>query len=52
MPFGHKPDVGGIVIDFDEVYHELVEPGISQAVTKSVRADEEMSCQVASSTDV
>lgn len=42
MPFGKKPGVAGLVIDFDAVYKELIAPAISEAGLEPLRADEEM----------
>jgi hypothetical protein len=28
MPFGKKPDNGGLLIDFDSVYYDLISPAI------------------------
>jgi tetratricopeptide (TPR) repeat protein len=42
MPFGKKPGVGGLHIDFDVVYHELIRPSIEKAGLMPLRADEEM----------
>ena len=42
MPFGKKPTAGGAVIDFDDVYRELIEPAIERAGLEPLRADEEM----------
>jgi tetratricopeptide (TPR) repeat protein len=42
MPFGKKPTAGGAVINFDEVYRELIEPAIERAGLNPLRADEEM----------
>ena len=42
MPFGKKPDVSGMLIDFDAVYQELIAPAIKQADLDPLRADEEM----------
>lgn len=41
MPFGKKKDVDGTEIDFDTVYHSLIEPAIEQADMEPIRADEE-----------
>ncbi len=41
MPFGKKPDAGGLMIDFDAVYKELIAPAVDQAGLEPVRADEE-----------
>jgi hypothetical protein len=42
MPFGKKPGIGGLQIDFDAVYHELIKPSIEKAGLEPLRADEEM----------
>jgi len=42
MPFGNKADATGLLIDFDAVYHQLIEPAASQAELQPLRADEEM----------
>jgi hypothetical protein len=41
MPFGKKSDNGGILIDFDSVYYNLIFPSIEEAGLKPIRADEE-----------
>jgi hypothetical protein len=41
MPFGHKPDATGTMIDFDAVYGELIGPAIEDAGLEPIRADEE-----------
>jgi len=41
MPFGKKPDNGGLLIDFDSVYYDLIFPAIEEASLKPIRADEE-----------
>lgn len=41
MPFGKKPDYGGLVIDFDSVYYDLIFSAIEDAGLKPIRADEE-----------
>ncbi|HET8856654.1 MAG TPA: TRAFs-binding domain-containing protein [Nitrososphaeraceae archaeon] len=41
MPFGKKPDNGGLLIDFDSVYYDLISPAIEEAGLKPIRADEE-----------
>lgn len=41
MPFGKKPDNGGLDIDFDSVYYDLIFPAIEEAGLKPIRADEE-----------
>jgi hypothetical protein len=42
MPFGQKMDAGGLTIDFDAVYRELIQPAITKAGMKPLRADEEL----------
>ncbi|OQW38426.1 MAG: hypothetical protein A4S08_09900 [Proteobacteria bacterium SG_bin4] len=42
MPFGKKPAISGILVDFDAVYHELIAPAIRAAGLDPLRADEEM----------
>jgi tetratricopeptide (TPR) repeat protein len=42
MPFGQKPTTAGKMIDFDAVYHDLIEPAIRSADLEPIRADEEM----------
>lgn len=39
MPFGAKSAANGIVIDFNAVYDELIEPGIAAARLEPIRAD-------------
>jgi len=41
MPFGQKPDPTGAVIDFDEVYAQVIAPAIREADLEPLRADEE-----------
>ena len=41
MPFGRKPGLGGVVVDFDAVYAELIAPAIEKAGLEPLRADEE-----------
>jgi len=41
MPFGKKQDNGGLFIDFDSVYYDLIFPAIEETGLKSIRADEE-----------
>ena len=41
MPFGKKQDNGGLFIDFDSVYYDLIFPTIEETGLKSIRADEE-----------
>jgi hypothetical protein len=42
MPFGKKPDGMGNLVNFDQVYHEIIAPAIDQAGLEAIRADEEM----------
>jgi hypothetical protein len=42
MPFGKKPDATGDIVDFDEVYQQIIKPAIEKAGLECVRADEEM----------
>lgn len=42
MPFGKKKAAGGVELDFDAVYQQLIEPSIRQADLEPHRADEEM----------
>lgn len=41
MPFGKKVLASGLVVDFDAVYAEVVQPGIEAAGMEPLRADEE-----------
>ena len=41
MHFGKKPDIGGLLIDFDSVYTDLIFPSIEKAKLKPIRANEE-----------
>ncbi|MGE5598303.1 MAG: TRAFs-binding domain-containing protein [Bacteroidota bacterium] len=43
MPFGVKPDEGGRLIDFDQVYAQVIEPAIRTAGMEPIRADQETS---------
>jgi hypothetical protein len=42
MPIGKKKDAGGVELDFDAIYQQLIEPSIWQADLQPHRADEEM----------
>lgn len=42
MPFGKKPDDNGRSIDFDQIYQQIIDPGIRQADLEPIRADEEV----------
>src|SRR5206468_312638 len=37
-----KPTVGGAMVDFDAVYHDLIAPAVDAAGLQAIRADEEM----------
>ena len=41
MPFGKKPTADGSVIDFDQVYSDLIAPAIELAQLEPLRADQE-----------
>jgi tetratricopeptide (TPR) repeat protein len=41
MPFGKKTDAAGRLVDFDEVYKQLIGPAIRAADMDPIRADEE-----------
>jgi tetratricopeptide (TPR) repeat protein len=41
MPFGKKTDAAGRLVDFDEVYKQLIAPAIRAADMEAIRADEE-----------
>lgn len=42
MPFGKKPDATGDIVDFDEVFGQIIKPAIENAGLECLRADEEM----------
>jgi tetratricopeptide (TPR) repeat protein len=42
MPFGKKPALGGLLIDFDAVYRKVIAPAVTAAGLEPLRADEEM----------
>lgn len=42
MPFGKKPTTSGNVMDFDEVYRQIIAPAIDDAGLSAIRADEEL----------
>lgn len=42
MPFGQKPTSGGMLIDFDAIYQDLIKPAIEDAGLEPLRADEEV----------
>lgn len=41
MPFGTKPGVGGVSIQFDAVYRQVIAPAVEAAGMEPLRADEE-----------
>ncbi|MBV8279870.1 MAG: DUF4071 domain-containing protein [Verrucomicrobia bacterium] len=41
MPFGKKPDIGGLLIDFDAVYKGVIKPAVEAVGLDPLRADEE-----------
>lgn len=41
MPFGRKVDVSGRVVEFDQVYKDIIAPAIEAAQLEPIRADEE-----------
>lgn len=41
MPFGRKPDGAGGIVEFDQVYAQLIRPAIEAAELEALRADEE-----------
>ena len=41
MPFGTKPGPSGMLIDFDAVYQNLIQPAVEAACLEPLRADEE-----------
>ncbi|GMV40058.1 MAG: hypothetical protein AMXMBFR64_17740 [Myxococcales bacterium] len=41
MPFGHKPDSTGRIIDFDRVFRQIIAPAIEAAGLEPLRADQE-----------
>ncbi len=41
MPFGVKSAPGGITVDFDAVYRELIAPAVTDALLEPLRADQE-----------
>ncbi|MBI2240143.1 MAG: DUF4071 domain-containing protein [Magnetospirillum gryphiswaldense] len=43
MPFGIKPDEAGRLIDFDQVFAQIIEPAIRAADMEPIRADQETS---------
>lgn len=42
MPFGKKLDDSGRAIDFDQIYAQIISPGIQKAELDPIRADEEV----------
>lgn len=42
MPFGSKTDESGKVVEFDQVYNQIIKPAILKADLKPIRADEEI----------
>jgi tetratricopeptide (TPR) repeat protein len=42
MPFGKKPDATGDMVDFDQIYQQIIKPAIEEAGLECLRADEEM----------
>lgn len=42
MPFGRKPGEGGVIVDFDAVYRDVIAPAIADAGLEPLRADEEV----------
>lgn len=42
MPFGKKPDAKGDMVDFDQIYQQIIKPAIEDAGLEALRADEEM----------
>jgi tetratricopeptide (TPR) repeat protein len=43
MPFDPKADAGGLMLDFDGIYRDIIAPAIRDAGLEPVRADEEFS---------
>lgn len=41
MPFGRRAGTGGVTIDFDAVYDQIISPAVVEAGLEPVRADEE-----------
>ena len=42
MPFGQKVDLkSGVVVDFDQIYHEAIKPAIEECGLVALRGDEE-----------
>ncbi len=42
MPYQKKRDALGREIDFDDIYHRLIKPGVEQAGLEAFRSDEEL----------
>ena len=40
MPFGEKKDVGGTILDFDDIYDHLIKPAVEDAKLVVTRSDE------------
>jgi tetratricopeptide (TPR) repeat protein len=43
MPFGTKPGLDGVPIDFNVIYRDYIRPGVEAAGLEVIRADEEQS---------
>jgi hypothetical protein len=41
MPFGRRQVAGGVTIDFDAVYQQIIQPAVTDAGLEPIRADEE-----------
>jgi tetratricopeptide (TPR) repeat protein len=42
MPFGKKTDDSGRIVDFDQIYRQIISPAVAQADLEPIRADEEV----------
>lgn len=42
MPFGRKPSVSRLTVDFDSVYKTLIKPAVIATGIETLRADKEM----------
>lgn len=42
MPFGRKPAISGLSVDFDSIYEKFIKPSVEAAGLEPLRADEEM----------
>jgi len=42
MPFGQKKDESGKVVEFDEIYDQVIHPAVESADLSPIRADEEL----------